>query len=279
MMMKSRFRNGFARKGASVLISALVVSSTTLTITVAALMFSDNILKIQLDVSEFEQARNVLLTLADMVEDVSANPMSAHYVRFNIRTSRPCFENDYSTISVTVDGLPGPVVEGKSGVVKVEGGPFVGTVEKKMLLGKDCLIVDDISEPLAALFEEQDNGAQLRLDYMRVRVTSLGCFYYYDAGNGVRGYLNAIRIAFINMTVGKTIGSGPIDIVARSVGTKLRTVILPYNEVKVRVTVDGLRIEEITLEGLETIESDGIQYPVIGTIVQVLTSEVEVISE
>jgi len=278
-MMAYGFRRSIARKGASVLISALVVSSTTLTITVAALMFSDNLLKIQLDVSEFEQARNVLLTLADMVEDVSANPMSAHYVRFNIRTSRPCFENDYSTISVTVDGLPEPVVEGRSGVVKVEGGPFVGTVEKKMLLGKDCLIVDDISEPLAALFEEQDNGAQLRLDYMRVRVTSLGCFYYYDAGNGVRGYLNAVRIAFINMTVGKTIGSGSIDVVARSVGTKLRTIILPYNEVKVRVTVDGLRTEEITLEGLETIESDGIQYPVIGTIVQVLTSEVEVISE
>ncbi|MBO3804075.1 MAG: hypothetical protein JTT11_09470 [Candidatus Brockarchaeota archaeon] len=277
--MKSGFKRELARKGASVLISALVVSSTTLTITVAALMFSDNLLRIQLDVSEFEQARNVLMTLADMIEDVSANPLSAHYVRFNVRTSRPCFMDDYSTISVTVEGLPEPVVQGKSGVIKVEGGPYVGTVEKKVLLGEDRLIVGDISEPLAALFEEQNEGARLWLDYLRVRVTSLGCFYYYDAGNGLRGYLNAVRIAYVNLTVGKTIGTGPVDIVARSVSTRLSTVIIQNNNVTVRVTVDGDRTEEITLAGLETAESGGVSYPVVGTILQVLVSEVEVISE
>jgi hypothetical protein len=279
MKMKSSARHNLARKGASVVISAIVVSATTLTITVAALMFSDSVLRAQLDVSEFEQAKNVFLTLADMIEDVSANPMSAHYIRFNIRTSRPCFLDSYSTILVTIDGFSEPAIQGKTGILKVEGGPLVGTVEKKMLLGKDCLIVNDISEPLAALLEEQQNGARLRLDYLRARVVSLGCFYYYDAGGGLQGYLNAVRISYINLTIGNTFGSGPIDIVVRSVRTELKTAIIPENSINVCITVDGTRSESITLLGLSTIESDNVSYPVIGTIVQVLVSEVEVVAE
>jgi len=278
-MMRTPSKKDALRKGASVVLSAIVVAATTLTITVAALMFSDNVLKVQLDVSEYEQAKNMLVTLADLVEDVSASPLSAHYVRFNVRTSTPRFVPGIRDISVTVSGQASPVIVGKTGIVEVKGGPLVGTVSMNTLLGEDRLIVDDVSKPLARVYEHQTDGAWITLDYSRVRVTSLGCFYYYDAGNNLSGYLNAVRIAFVNLTIGTTIGSGSLDIVVRSLSTELETAIIQSNVVTLSVILDGDRTEELTINGLEKIVSGGVEKDVIGTILQVLVTEVVVASQ
>jgi len=276
-MLRSRKRSNALRKGASVVLSAIIVAATTLTITVAALSFSDSVLKVQLDVSEYEQAKNMLITLADMIEDVSASPLSAHYVRFNMRTSRPCFVSATYDVTVMVSGQA--VIQGKTGIVEVEGGPLVGTVDMNPLLGSDCLIVNDVSKPLARVYEHQSNGAWITLDYSRVRVTNLGCFYYYDAGNGLSGYLNAVRIAFVNLTIGAISGSESLDIVVRSFPTVLKTSVISSNNVTVSVVLNGVRTEQLTVVGLNTVVVGGIQKPVIGTIIQVLNTEVVVTSQ
>ena len=278
-MMRTTSKKDALRKGASVVLSAIVVAATTLTITVAALMFSDNVLKVQLDVSEYEQAKNMLITLADLIEDVSASPLSAHYVRFNVRTSSPCFVSDVRDILVSISGQAAPAIVGKTGIVEVKGGPLVGTVPMNTLLGEDHLIIDDVSKPLARVYEHQTNGAWITLDYSRVRVTNHGCFYYYDAGNGLSGYLNAVRIAFVNLTIGVTGGSGSLDIVVRSLSTQLKTAIIPSNDVTLSVVLNGVRTEQLTINGLETIMSGGEEKPVIGTILQVLITEVVVASQ
>jgi hypothetical protein len=278
-MRRSRKKGDALRKGASVVLSAIIVAATTLTITMAALSFSNQVLNAQLDVSEYEQAKNMLLTLADMVEDVSASPLSAHYVHFNMRTSRPCFVPNTYSISVTVSGQATPVINGETGIVDVEGGPLVGTVNMITLLGNDCLIVNDVSKPLARVYEHQSNGAWITLDYSRVRVTNLGCFYYYDAGNGMSGYLNTVRIAFVNLTIGTTFGSESLDIIVRSLPTVLKTWVIPSNSVTVSVVLNGARTEQLTVVGLNTITCGGVQKPVIGTIIQVLNTEVLVTSQ
>jgi len=278
-MMRNRTEADAFRKGSSVVLSAIVVAATTLTITVAALMFSDNILRVQLDASEYEQAKNMLITLADLVEDVSASPLSAHYVRFNVRTSTPRFVSGIHDISVKVSGQASPVIVGKTGIIEVKGGSLVGTVSMNTLLGDDCLIVDDVSKPLARVYEHQTDGAWITLDYSRVRVTSLGCFYYYDAGNNLSGYLNAVRIAFVNLTIGTTLGSGSLNIVVRSLTTELTTAIIQSNDVTLSVVLDGDRTENLTINGLETVMSGGVQKTVIGTILQVLITDVVVTSQ
>jgi hypothetical protein len=271
--MRARMRVKLRRIGASVVISTVIIAATVLMITVAALSFSNSMLNVQLDNSEYEQAKNMLVTLADMIEDVSASPLSSHYVRYNMRTSRPCFLSGTNTISVTVAGQT--VIQGKTGIIEVGGGALASSPGMTNLLGSDCLIVNDVSNPLARVYALQSGGAFAILDYSRVKVTNLGCFYYDDAGNGLNGYLNAVRIAFVNLTIGPVSGSGSVDISVRSLSPALQTTIISSNTVTVTVIVNGVS-SQYTVYGLNTIISGGVRYNVIGTILQVLNTQVVV---
>lgn len=263
------------RKGMNVAISAVIMTGVILAVTVAAAYFAETVLRVQMDNTEFEQAKNNMMTLADMVEDVATSVPygSAHYVRINLRTSRPCFVRDSHDILVTISGF-GTAIQGKSGSFEVAGGSLASAVDR-LLFGSDVVLVGDIEKPLGLLREEQDEGAWLRLDFARVRVTNQGCFHFMDVGWGVDGYLNVVRVAFINVTIGKTAGSNPLDVYVRSVGARLETRYLPPNDVTVNVVVDG-KSDSVVIHGLQTVTVDGVEYPVLGTILQVLVSDVQI---
>ena len=270
-------RRDIRRKALSVVLSTVIMTSVILSITVAALSFSENLLSMQLDSTEFEQAKNTLLTLVDMIEDISTSPLAAHYIRLNLRTSRPIFIPSASTILVSVSGQ-GTVIQDSVGMIEIRGGPLSSAVSTKTLLGENTLIVGDISETLGRVIETQSSGSLLSLDFSRVRVTNLGCFYYYDAGGGSSGYLNSIRIAFIKLVIGRTTGSNPLNVVVRCVSTQLNTITVTSNAVTVTVNVDG-KVQTQTITGLSSINVGGVQKPVGGTIVQILTTVVEVSSQ
>lgn len=263
----------------SVVLGTIIMAAVILTVTIAASYFSANVLNMQLDSTEFEQGKNTLLSLADMVEDISTSPLSAHYIHVNLRTSRPIFKANAGTISVDVSGFISPPIQSMPvSIVEIRGGSLTGTVNS-ILLGSNSLIVSDISSPLAAVNEYQSSGALLTLDFSRVRVTNLGCFYYYDAGGGISGYLNTVRITFIQLIVGRTTGTSSMDIIVNCVGTTLNAITTASNTVTVTVTDNNGNSQSLQINGLSTINVNGKIVNVKGTIVQVLTTQVQVSSQ
>jgi hypothetical protein len=226
------------RKGLSAVLSTIILAAAILTITVAALFVSTTALDQQLDMSEFEQAKNNVLTLVDIVEHVAVDEGSSGYIRMNLRTAHPTFEQNGARITVTVGG--GNVIDGYTGLMKIGGGGLVGIgggIER--LIGSDQLIVGSASDPLGYVYVVQDNGAWIKLDYARVRARYMGKFLYYEGGEKINRSI--VRIAFINITFGtiRIFGTGTLDLVARNIRTVVDSFTVDGESVHVTVNVDG----------------------------------------
>ncbi|MBO3804213.1 MAG: hypothetical protein JTT11_10185 [Candidatus Brockarchaeota archaeon] len=259
-----------AKKAMSVVLSTIILASAILTITMAAIFVSNTVLEQQLDQSEFEQAKNNLVTLVDIIEHVAVNPGSSGYIRLNLRTARPNFERNAGTIEVTVQEIS--VIRGYTGSLHVGGGRNVGVGGKEVLIGSDELIITSASDPLGYVYVVQQNGAWVNLDYERVRATYLGKYLYHEGGSKVNR--SVVRISFINITFGeiRTISGGVLNLAVRNVRTQVQTYLFPSANVQVEVSFNG-RTESVNLGS----EEQG-QYPATETVVYVVRMDLEIAS-
>jgi len=231
----------YKRKAMSVVISTIILSAAILTITLAALFVSNVVLEQQLDQSEFEQAKNSVMTLVDIIEHVAVTPGASGYVTMNIRTSHPNFTRNAGTVMVSVrcpNGSTITVINGKAGALNIGGGRYVGVgagIER--LVGTDRLLVQNASDPLAYVYVIQKNGAWLNMDYSRVRARYMGKYMYYEGIQKVNRSI--VRIAFINISFGtiRVYGTGTLNLVARNVRTIVQTFLVNGGD-NVYVTVN-----------------------------------------
>jgi len=236
-------------KAISVVISTLILSASILTITLVALFVSNSVLEQQLDISEFEQAKNSVLTLVDIIEHVAVSPGSAGYVQMNLRTAHPNFVNGLGPITVTVSSISSPILDGKTGSLEVGGGRYVGVGSGiEVLVGRDDLIVENAYDPLGYVYVIQQNGAWIIMNHARVRVSDMGVFAFHEGDEIVER--NVVRVSFINMTFGtiRVFGTGTLNLVARS----NRTIVEPYRitgtELSVTVDFTGRPSESFTIQ-------------------------------
>lgn len=257
----------------SVVISTIILSATILVITLAALFVSNTVLEQQLDQSEFEQAKNNVMTLVDIVEHVAVTPGASGYITMNIRTSHPNFTRNAGTIVVTVNGIPNPVINGITGALNIGGGRYVGVgsgIEE--LVGTDRLIVLNASDPLAYVYVIQKNGAWLNMDYGRARARYMGKFMYYEGAQKINRSI--VRIAFINISFGtiRVLGTGTLNLVARNIRTVVQTYLITGTDnVYVTVNYNG-RSEGPTKIG----PSESIPPVATQTVVYVVRMDVEI---
>jgi hypothetical protein len=255
----------------SVVLSTIILASAILTITMAAIFVSNTVLEQQLDMSEFEQEKNNLITLVDIIEHVAVNPGSSGYIRLNLRTSRPNFEQNAGTIEVSVSGKS--VISGYTGSLHIGGGRYVGVgTGTQALVGRDCLIVNSTSDPLGYVYVVQQNGAWVNLDYIRVRATYVGRYMYYEGSQKVNR--SVVRITFINITFGdiRTISGGVLNLAVRNVKTLVQTYLFPGDSVTVAVSFNGKN------ESIDIGPADQGQYPATETVVYVVRMDVEIAS-
>ncbi|MEM2169422.1 MAG: hypothetical protein QW186_06430 [Candidatus Bathyarchaeia archaeon] len=186
-------------KAVSPVISMVIITATLLIILVVASFIATNMLEIQMQNSEFEQAKTAMLLLNKVIADVSLRPGAASSAQFNQRSGGiGLYKSENITIEfLGSDSNPITVITAESYIIKYRGGSMVSAAEAN-LTNPGGLIVD-MSKPLGHVRVEVGGGAWVVLDYNRVRVME-------------NRDLGVISIYFISLKPGTFGGSGTVTV-------------------------------------------------------------------
>ena len=73
-----------SRRGISEIVSTIILVSTLLLISIVIMFVANNIFSYQTENSEFEQAKNIMINLAEIIEGISGKEGSSGYVNYNL---------------------------------------------------------------------------------------------------------------------------------------------------------------------------------------------------
>lgn len=216
-------------RGISPIISTIIITSTLLIILVVASFVATNILNLQMEDSEFEQAKSNMSLLDSVIQDVALRPGAGGYVQFNERTGGVGINQTTNSITI-VDNQKKPQTLGSWSTLLAlvyHGGSQVSGVATN-ITGSPSPNVK-MSDPLSFLRVEVGNGAWVKLDYNRVRAVSMGPI----VANG--SAYNFYDITFIHLVKGNITGtSGNVNVNVQNLG--INTISYTY-EGGVTVTV------------------------------------------
>lgn len=212
------------KRGISPVISMVIITATLLVILVIASFFATNLLEIQMQNSEFEQAKTAMLLLDKIIMDVSLRPGAASSVQFNQRSGGiGVYEG--GLINITISNSSHTYVN-STFIIKYRGGSMVSAANMS-LAGFSRLIARSLSEPLGYIRVETGNGAWVVLDYNRVRVIE-------------NSELKTVDIYLIKLEPGAFGGSGTVTVRVQNKGINVTPILLSNPaKVTVRVEVNG----------------------------------------
>jgi hypothetical protein len=219
----------------STVISTIILTSVLLVILVVASFVSLNILSNQMVSTEFDQARSNMLLLDTTVQDVSLRPGAGGYAQFNERNGGIGIEttDDALSITATADGQPTQNLPSFDNLVQLvySGGTLASAaVDQRIgytpLRGNLNFTCVNMSQGLGFLRLEQNNGAKIKLDYDRVRITSTGL---------IDSETNMVHITFVHLIKGATSGSGTVNVQVQNLQTTTTTWQFPSGIVTFRV--------------------------------------------
>jgi hypothetical protein len=240
--------------------------------------FWTNIILERMQENEYESMKNMFVELGDKIENVAtAIPGSNSELEwFDREYGRLNFLNNSINVLVSVTGANtiASLINGKTSSLEYLAGPMVGTVSND-IFGASTSTVNNLSSTLAYVYEVQENGARLELNYARIRITDVGCFWFNNEGNGKSGYLNVLRINFINITIGETTGPERIHILVKNLRTvELQTIVGSLEPITVTATMGGEMPGTYVYKGQSSVEGTTVD----GTIVQVLRTDIQILS-
>ena len=239
-LSKSPKRKGrLKRRALSSVISTLILTSVMLSIALLVMGFASNMFAIQSQSVEFDQAKNIMINFAGIIEQVSSNQGSSGYVLFNPKAGGPSFLTNVGTMTVTLfSNSTAPstnitLISGSYNTFKYRGGYLSSVVEKSYLRGADGTITYNNNSTLGSIYVEQANGSWIVLDYARIGVLNLGIFNF-SKGINSTGYLtfemvNLIQVQYLNLTRGSFSGGGSINTVATCKNTYINYTRIPAN--------------------------------------------------
>ncbi|MEM1998033.1 MAG: hypothetical protein QW241_07510 [Candidatus Bathyarchaeia archaeon] len=218
------------KRAVSPVISTVIITATLLIILVVASSLAISMLEIQMQNSEFEQAKTAMLLLDRTIMDVSLRPGAASSVQFNQRSGGiGLYEGEALSIEIRSGSNSIWSKTINSYVVKYRGGSMVSAA-KADLTDPGGLIVD-MSRPLGHVRIESGNGAWIILEYNRVRIT-------------VNRELGTMDIYLIRLEPGVFGGSGTVNVRVQNKEIKVESKTLSGGGLTVRVEVGGLSREQ-----------------------------------
>lgn len=220
------------RIGVSPVISTVMLTATLLVILTVASYFAINILEIQVQSSEFEQAKTAMMVLDKTIADVALRQGAVSSVPFNQRSGGiGIYEGGTINITILASNQNIRLPPTNSYVIKYRGGSMVTAAEVN--LTRPCgLIVTDVSKPLGYVRVEVENGAWIVLDYNRVRATL--------SPDPTNPNLRILDVQLIRLVPGNTWGSGTVTVRVQNVSTNVTAEYLLYpGPVEIHVEVDG----------------------------------------
>lgn len=211
------------KRAVSPVISTVIITATLLIILVVASSLAISMLEIQMQNSEFEQAKTAMLLLDRTIMDVSLRPGAASSVQFNQRSGGiGLYKDEVINISIISDSSLVNQTIHESYVIKYRGGSMVSAAEAS-LTDPGGLIVD-MSRPLGHVRIESGNGAWIILDYNRVRVT-------------VNKELGTMDVYLIRLEPGAFGGSGTVNVRVQNKRINVKSITLSGSDLTVRVKV------------------------------------------
>ncbi|MEM2500905.1 MAG: hypothetical protein QXG31_04060 [Candidatus Bathyarchaeia archaeon] len=217
------------KRGVSPVISTVIITAILLIILIIASLLATSLLEIQMQNSEFEQAKTTMLLLDKIIMDVSLRPGAASSVQFNQRSGGiGMYESEPINIKIE-DTSKSEIIPINSYVIKYRGGSMVSAAEAN-LTNPGGLIVD-MSKPLGHVRIESGNGAWIILDYNRVRIT-------------VNKELRTMDIYLIRLERGTFGGSGTVNVRVQNKGINVKSITLSESSLTVRVEVGGISEEQ-----------------------------------
>ncbi|MCX8189104.1 MAG: hypothetical protein N3F64_05285 [Nitrososphaeria archaeon] len=231
------------KKGLSEIVTSVILTGIMLSIALIAMGFANNMFAIQSESTEFDQAKNIMTNLAEIIEHVSTKQDSSGYVKFNSRTGGPSFVRNVKTLTVSVQAISGTLPYYSQNLFSVQcnqlkyrGGSLASVAGKYFIRGTEVPILSNNNASMGCVFVEQSKGAWIVIDYSRVNVLNLGTFNFSKGINAttklpIFELVNIIQVNYINLVPGTFSGSGNLYVVAKckSLSTSYYRIPAPAN--------------------------------------------------
>lgn len=208
------------RLGVSDIVSTIILVSALLIISIVIMFVAHNIFAYQSQNVEFEQAKDVYMNLAEIIEEVSGKQGASGYVRINTVSGGPYFEANADNITIEVNNgtVSKTIYLNSCNILKYRAGSLVGVSGREDLRGTDSLIVVNNEYPLGNVYTIESNGAWVVINYSRIGILNLGVFNFTKGLNEsyepVFDTLNVVEVHYIELVPGSFTGSGSLYIVA-----------------------------------------------------------------
>lgn len=251
--------------------------ATALVVTVASTFVSFNVLEVQSEMAEYENAKAALTSMAQLIETLSQSEGLAGYSRMyvrsgslNIGTEQECFTLRIGSWTA-IEALP-------FSTIGFRGGRFIGGPDYSVLRGQqgsyaqDFLIVPPSAPeiPLGWVYVKQEGGAKTLVDFGRVRISFTGTLNL-TTGSGEWESVNVVEIVFVRLLRGPTYGREVFDLRAQNKKIAVTTARLQGTIFEI-LAVRGQSSQTYTLVCPAT-QNDK---PVVGTIFNVVVIDIEV---
>jgi len=217
------------RRALSVTLPTVIISSAILILMGIATFVSANILELQIQNTEFEQAKVNMMLLDEIVEDVCLKQGSGSYLKFNLRTGSLSVVNGTDSLKVFVKGYPSPILNCPSALTLAYRAGSLASYPEEVLRGTDDLVVTGMSASLGFLRLETGGGLWIRLDYDRIRLVDSGLVTV----NG--SIYHFLEITFLRMVRGSLGGSERLNIKAQNAGISVSSTLYQSQNITIRV--------------------------------------------
>ncbi len=204
------------KRGVSYVLSVVVITAILLSTTIALAIFTSIFLQSNLSASEFRNAENAFVYLADIINSISTETNGSGTIKLESRFFGPSVlvslngytyslnltvkEKDTGVVLLSSDELPR--LENMS--VLLCKTTLTGVASGRWIYGNGSIVVEG-SEPIVQVREGQEEGAYIRLDAFRAMTSSRGVIENFATGEKW-GY---VTIYLVNLTRGQTNASSP----------------------------------------------------------------------
>ncbi len=223
----------------STVLSTIILASVLLVLIGIAFFAANNAVTAQVENVQFDQAKNVLLSLDQIVKKGMLVPQSYGYIRTSFLNTIPQFHYSGEDLLLTVSGYENHTYEIQTNIIQIRGGSHVGVLEPQIVRGEESLILTSASSSLGCVKVLQSNGACVSLDYARVRCIYAGVSNYYNGTGWDENGSNVFEITLMNVTFGTFEVGTQAYITVRNVGVNAASTIQAPKEASIHVSLGG----------------------------------------
>ena len=232
------------RRGSETL-STIIVATTIMLVTLISANVATRMIEVQVAQAEFEQAEEAMVILADIVEEVGSKMYSSSYVKFNCRSGRLDFLENYTHVEVVlrtdVENLT--LIDAYTSSLRFKSGIRFSLVEE-YVRGSSSSILGGEAAQLISIYKglDQDGSPSIWLYSRNVRLIEEGTMYLESRGYNV----NLYQLLFVRIGVGLTFGSGSLNVKAYGKGISLNTYLVE-NSGTVHFILDGEEVDSASI--------------------------------